>query len=73
MKHTQLNITGMSCGHCVAGIQRAFSQIAGLESADVTVGQANVHFDESTCKTADLVKAVEAAGFGVAGFKTLSD
>ncbi len=73
MKQIQLNITGMSCDHCVAGIQQALSKITGIESADVTVGQADVRFDDSACNTADLVTAVETAGFGVAGFKTLSD
>lgn len=73
MKHTQLDITGMTCDQCVAGIQKALSQTPGIDSADVTIGQVDVRFDDSSCKTADLVKAVEAAGFTVAGFKTLSD
>jgi len=73
MKHLQLNITGMTCDHCVAGVRNALSQLTGIESAAVAVGSADVRFDEAACTTAQMVKAVEAAGFAVAGFNTLSD
>lgn len=63
MKET-INITGMSCGGCVASVKNALGRI-GLDQAEVTVGSATVEYDESQMSRAQIVEAIEDAGFEV--------
>ena len=34
---TILKISGMTCGHCVAAVQKALQQVRGVEQADVSL------------------------------------
>lgn len=34
---TTLNISGMTCGHCVAAVTKALNQVPGVERAEVTL------------------------------------
>ncbi len=37
MKRAVLNVTGMTCGHCVAAVRNALEAVPGVHSADVTL------------------------------------
>lgn len=65
---TQIKIEGMSCGHCVAGVQKALLAIPGVEAAEVTLepGQATVNHTDSV-SLADLRAAVDEEGYAVVG------
>jgi copper chaperone len=63
MKET-ITISGMSCGGCVASVQKALARI-GVERADVEVGSATVEYDESKVTHDTVVEAIEDAGFDV--------
>ncbi len=63
---TELSIKGMSCGSCVARIERALSGLEGVYRADVKVGSAEVALDPSRVSEVDLARAVESAGYEVA-------
>jgi len=69
MNEIQLTVTGMTCGGCVASVQRVLTALPGVQSAEVTLtpGQANVTYDPARVDRAALVQAVVDAGFGVAG------
>ena len=60
----KLEITGMSCGHCVSHVKSALEAIEGVSEADVSLEN---HKAEVTLSDAvinqDLVAAVEAAGY----------
>lgn len=60
-----LAIDGMSCGHCVASVQKALAGVAGLADARVAVGRATFTTTDGAADrvTADAVKAIEQAGF----------
>ena len=60
-----LAIDGMSCGHCVASVQKALSGVAGLTDARVAVGRATFTTKEGAADrvTADAVMAIEQVGF----------
>lgn len=64
-QHTTLAIDGMSCGHCVASVQKALAGVAGLADAKVSVGSATFAVEETAAErvTAEAVKAVGQAGF----------
>jgi copper chaperone len=68
MNEIQLSVTGMTCGGCVASVQRVLTALPGVKSAEVTLtpGQARVVVDPARVDRAALVQAVVDAGFGVA-------
>jgi copper chaperone len=63
MKET-ITITGMTCGGCVASVQRALERI-GVQQSDVSIGTAVVEYDESKMSHDDVIEAIEDAGFDV--------
>ncbi|TET54064.1 MAG: heavy metal translocating P-type ATPase, partial [Actinobacteria bacterium] len=66
LKKTILPIKGMSCASCVSKIEKALKGVEGVKSASVNLAtnKALVEHD-SDIKQSDLVKAVEASGYGV--------
>ena len=64
MEQKTIAITGMSCGHCVAGVKRALSEIEGLEVKDVKVGSATVGYDPTEITPERIAQAIEAEGYG---------
>ncbi|MEW6591963.1 MAG: heavy-metal-associated domain-containing protein [Pseudomonadota bacterium] len=68
MNEITLTVTGMTCGGCVASVQRVLAAVPGVQSAEVTLepGRARVVYDPARADRAALEKAVVAAGFGVA-------
>ncbi|CAN5541738.1 hypothetical protein BH10BAC6_BH10BAC6_13360 [soil metagenome] len=63
MKKQEITIEGMSCGHCVAAVERALSKIDGIHVEDVTIGKAIVEIEESTTVSEKIERAIQAAGF----------
>ena len=63
MENIRLTIEGMSCGHCVASVERALKAVSGVASDTVRVGEANVTYDESRTDPASILAAVSATGF----------
>ena len=67
MADTTLQIEGMSCQHCVMSVKKAIDSIAGVNAADVAVGNAKVLYDESKTNRDSIVNAVRSAGYKVVG------
>lgn len=65
MEHTTLNITGMSCGHCVGAVTTALTALDGVTVERVTVGSATVAYDPARTSPDQLAAAVEDAGYEV--------
>jgi copper chaperone len=63
MKHLQLEVAGMSCGHCVKAVRDALGSVPGVKVEAVQVGSAAVLYDESKAKVGDLIDAVYNAGY----------
>lgn len=65
---TQLNISGMSCGHCVAAVKSALATLPGVSAVEVTLepGHATIEHDGST-SVAQMVAAVEEEGYEATG------
>ncbi|WP_099222189.1 heavy-metal-associated domain-containing protein [Listeria costaricensis] len=62
-----LKIDGMSCGHCKKRVEDALSGMQGVKSAQVSLEkeEAVVSYDATALQEADLVEAVEEAGYEV--------
>ena len=69
MTKLAMKITGMSCGHCVQAVRRALESVPGVSVNEVTIGAADVTFDESTTSAEQVTQAVEDEGYAVAGTK----
>ena len=63
MKQLKLEVSGMSCGHCVKSVREALAGVPGVQHADVVIGAAKVEFDESRTTIGNLVDAVYEAGY----------
>ena len=63
MQTVSLEISGMSCGHCVAAVDKALRQTPGVGDAKVEVGRATVTVDPAVATSDTLVDAVQDAGY----------
>jgi P-type Cu+ transporter len=63
----ELPITGMTCASCVRNVERAVNKQVGVLSVNVNLAteKASVTYLPGSVRRSDLVKAVEAAGYGV--------
>ena len=59
----QYNVTGMSCAACSARVEKAVSHVPGVTSCSVSL-LTNSMGVEGTAAPADIIAAVEAAGYG---------
>ena len=59
---TELNVTGMSCGHCVKAVEGALKAVPGVEGVQVSLegGKATVQGDAAQA----LIAAVKEEGYG---------
>ncbi len=64
----KLIISGMSCGHCVKRVDNTVKALAGVNNAEVKIGEAVVEGDFSVDALKD---AIEDAGYDVEGVETL--
>lgn len=56
----------MTCASCAVRIEKSLSRLAGVREASVNLatGRARVEYDDAQVKPEDLVRRVEAAGYG---------
>lgn len=65
MATATLEVSGMTCNHCVHAVKRALEDIEGVEEAkvDLQAGKARVDFDASRTTAAALADAVTEEGY----------
>ncbi len=63
MNKTVLTIEGMSCQHCVAAVDRALRELAGVDVESVEIGLARISHGSGTLDPVQLRAAVQEAGF----------
>ena len=61
----QYNVTGMSCAACSARVEKAVSKVPGVTGCSVSL-LTNSMGVEGTASAAEIIKAVENAGYGAA-------
>ncbi len=67
IRQETLSIEGMSCGHCVSAVERALSEIEGVQRCEVAIGSATIGYDPDRVDNAEVDRAIEEAGFTVTG------
>ena len=63
MAKMELEISGMSCGHCVNAVKNALQQLDGVDVKSVEIGAATVDYDPSRSSPAAIEGAIEDAGY----------
>ena len=68
METTIITIGGMSCGGCVKNVTGVLTALPGVVRADVSLeqGRAAVECDLAQVTRAELLEAIEDAGFDAA-------
>lgn len=68
MKNEILIITGMTCSACVRAVERAVSNVNGVNNCNVNIAteKLTVDFDESKTDIITIKEAIFEAGYGVA-------
>ena len=67
MERVELNVEGMSCGHCKAAVEKAVSALKGVEKVDVDLSgkKAAISYDADIVSVDDMKKAIEDQGYSV--------
>lgn len=62
----KLEITGMTCNHCVQTVTAALESVEGVDTAivDLENDMAEVHFTDQAPALEDMITAVEKKGYG---------
>ena len=65
MTTATIEISGMTCGHCVAAVERALRGETGVQEASVDLNSAaaQVRYDEGQTRPEALLRAVEGQGY----------
>jgi copper chaperone len=65
MTQLTMDISGMTCGHCVGSVKRALQELDGVAVEQVTIGKAKVSYDASATTPAKIAEAIEEEGYRV--------
>ena len=65
MTQLTMNISGMSCGHCVGAVKKALTGVHGVQVEQVEIGSAVVAYDPSATSVEQITSAVEDEGYAV--------
>lgn len=62
MKVETLNVSGMSCGHCVIALQNELED-KGITVKEISVGRAVIEYDDTAISPDAVIEAVKEAGY----------
>lgn len=63
MQHMTLKIDGMSCGHCVARVEKTLAKLDGVSVRRVAIGSAEIGYDPERTSFAHIREAIDDAGY----------
>ena len=65
MQSVMIKVKGMTCGGCVASVERVLRAVDGVDQVDVSLqrGEATVQYEPGRVDVAKLRAAIEDAGF----------
>lgn len=69
MTRMTVDISGMTCGHCIGGVTKALQGVTGVEIEQVKVGSAVVNYDASAVTPTQIAQAIKDEGYGVIGMR----
>ena len=63
MERLQMEIQGMTCGHCVGAVKRALGGVDGVAITSLSVGRAEVTYESAKADVQSILAAVSDAGY----------
>jgi len=63
MRKLTLQITGMTCGHCLHAVNSALASTPGVRLESLRMGRAAVSYDEQTTDPAAIERVIADAGY----------
>ena len=63
MERLQMEIQGMTCGHCVGTVRRTLGELEGVSITSLSVGKAEVAYDDARANPQTILAAVTEAGY----------
>ncbi|MDQ0270456.1 copper chaperone CopZ [Cytobacillus purgationiresistens] len=67
MESVTLNVTGMTCGHCVKAVEGSVGELKGVDkvAVDLANGQVKVNYDSSAVSLKDIKETIDDQGYDV--------
>jgi len=67
MENVTLNVTGMSCGHCVNAVEGSVGKLEGVQTVKVHLDTdtVDVSFDPAKVTLADIKETIDDQGYDV--------
>lgn len=67
MNHEEIQVEGMTCGHCVETVTQAVNSLAGVSQVSVSLEdkRVSVDFDETQTNVKDISSKIKEVGFEV--------
>ena len=67
MEHVTLNVSGMSCGHCVKAVEGSVGELQGVKKVSVMLdkGQVDVEFDANVVSLSTIKETIDDQGYDV--------
>ena len=59
----KLNVTGMTCGHCEKAVEKALSEVPGVEKVVKVSRESEEAVVEGNADSAALIAAIEEEGY----------
>lgn len=63
MTTNEFQVTGMSCGHCEASVRREVTQIAGVQTVEVSAATGRLVVTSDSVSDEAVIAAVDEAGY----------
>ena len=62
----KLEVTGMTCNHCVKTVTEVLESVEGVDTAivDLENDMAEVHYKDQAPSTEEMITAIEKKGYG---------
>jgi len=67
MEHVTLNVSGMSCGHCVKAVEGSVGDLQGVKKVSVNLdkGLVDVEFDAKVVTLSTIKETIDDQGYDV--------
>ena len=63
MRRATVQITGMSCGHCLHAVNEALASQPGIQLESLRIGRAVVRYDDQVTSPATIESLINEAGY----------
>ncbi|MGG3799177.1 copper chaperone CopZ [Metabacillus fastidiosus] len=67
MRNITLNVSGMSCGHCVKAIEGAVGKLEGVSNVEVHLetGKVDIAYEEEKVNLEEIKEVIDDQGYDV--------